>query len=88
MENSNKRTNNINRQSTLGMSLCVSGLGLLLWSVFSQFVGTAREPMMLFFALPVLMGLGLLVSGFALMVAGAEPFEDDAGGVRNSDESE
>lgn len=87
MGNSNKRTNNINRQSTLGMGLCVSGLGLLLWSIFSQLVGTVREPMLLFFALPVLIGLGLLVSGFALMVAGAEPFDEDAGGVRNGDDS-
>ena len=86
MDNSNKQPNNVNRHNAAGMGLCTSGLGLLLWSVASQFMGAAREPMLLFFALPVLAGLGLIVSGFALMVAGAAPFEDDTGGVRDGED--
>lgn len=85
MDGSNK-TKSINRQSAAGMTLCVSGLGLLLWTVVSQVLGAAHQPMLLFVALPILAGLGLLVAGFALMVAGAVPFDDDGGGGRDDDD--
>lgn len=85
MDGTNK-TKNINRQSAVGMSLCISGLVLLLWTIVSQVLGGAHQPMLLFVALPILAGLGLLVAGFALMVAGAAPFEDDGGGVREDDD--
>ena len=44
------------------------------------------EPALLYFALPILVGFGLTVTGFALMVSGADSFEDDTGGVREVEE--
>ncbi len=88
MDGSNKRMGNINRHNAAGMGLCVSGLGLLAWPILSQFLGAAREPALLFLAVSILIGLGLIAAGFALMVAGAEPFKDDTGGFQDVDDPE
>lgn len=85
----NRRMRNIKRQSVAGMGLCASGLALLAWPVVSHVLGAAAHgSVLLFVAMPVLIGCGLITSGFALMVAGAEPFEDDGGGVREGDDRE
>ena len=86
MDGSNRRMGNIKRQSAVGMGLCIAGLGLGGWQIASYVLGTMHEPAILYFALPILVGFGLIVSGFALMVSGADPFEDDTDGVRESDE--
>lgn len=86
MNASDRRTGNVNRQTAAGMGLCISGMGVLAWLIAGQFFGGGGEPALLFIALPVLISLGLIVGGFAMMVSGAEPFEDDGGGVRETDE--
>lgn len=83
MNDSDRRTNNVNRQSAVGMGLCIAGMGLLAWPIVSCFVGAGPGLMLL--AVGVLIGLGLIVTGFAMMVAGAAPFDDDEGGIRNGE---
>lgn len=85
MDTSKNGSKVVNRQSAIGMSLCISGLGLLLWAILFQVPG-ATGSMLISVALPVLVGFGLIVVGFAMMVAGAEPFEDDTGGVREGED--
>ena len=86
MDGSNKWMGNIKRQSVAGMGLCAAGLGLVAWPIVSQFQGAVREPVLLFMALPILIGFGLIAIGFALMVAGADPFEDDSDDIRETDD--
>jgi hypothetical protein len=88
MNGSHRRMGNIKRQSVAGIGLCASGLALMAWPLVNHFLGAAHGSMLLFVAMPVLIGCGLITSGFALMVAGAEPFEDDGGGVRELDDRE
>lgn len=75
----------VNRQTAIGMCLCILGIGILLCAVISQLSGAAMASLLLL-ALPVVVGFGLIVTGFALMVAGAEPFDDESSGVRDGND--
>ena len=88
MDGSNKRMGNIKRQSAAEW-----GFVSLVWvweagRLASYLLGTVHEPAILYLALPILIGFGLIVTGFALMVSGADPFDEDTGGFRENDDAD